>query len=124
MERKVRDDYTGEIYDLNKLHSIPLPRTVMGEERLSKSLGGNPFPHISVGRSSECGIPINIEFIFSRSVSRHHGNFILTPNGTEYQDTSKKGTIIDGKVSHGGTVSLKPGDEILLAEVYQLSYLG
>ena len=66
-------------------------------------------PSITIGRSSHCDIIVPDD-----RVSREHARISLVGGEYVYEDLSKNGSVIGGRVIHG-RATVAPGAEILLA---------
>lgn len=65
---------------------------------------------LTIGKSPSCDIVIANDY-----VSRHHATLSIVGNQYVYQDLSKNGSTIGGRVIINEKVTVAPGTEILLA---------
>lgn len=74
---------------------------------------------ITIGRDPHCDIHIDEQF---DTVSNLHAEIELKDNRLVFSDISSNGTLINNQRVQGFRVTIYPGDRILLAGVYQLSW--
>lgn len=74
---------------------------------------------ITIGRSSRCTISVDQRY---DTVSNEHANIDQQGNALVYYDHSSNGTVINGQKIHNDHVNIYPGDKILLAGVYELTW--
>lgn len=72
---------------------------------------------ITVGKSASCDIVIDNQY-----VSRVHGEISIVNNHYMYRDTSKNGTVVNGRPVNNREVEVNPNDRILLANQVQLPW--
>ena len=74
---------------------------------------------ITVGRAPDCNISIDPQW---DSVSNNHADLSLRGGALFFRDHSTNGTLINGQNLHNAEMHLTPGDTILLAGTYQLTW--
>lgn len=74
---------------------------------------------ITIGRNPQSSIVISEDYDI---VSNDHAEIVQEGNDLIFIDHSSNGTIINGQKIQGKTVNIYPGDRIILAGVYELSW--
>lgn len=74
---------------------------------------------ISIGRDSRNDIPVDERW---DTVSNRHGEITFAEGNLIFTDHSSNGTVINGQRIHNMSVGIYPGDVIMLANVYELSW--
>ncbi len=74
---------------------------------------------IRIGRANDCDIFVDA---YCRYASSYHAKIYSNGSQLIYEDTSSNGTVINNVKVHKRTVPIYPGDVILLAGHYQLSW--
>lgn len=74
---------------------------------------------ITIGRDSRCDVHIDERW---DTVSNQHADIERQGDMLLFYDHSSNGTVINGQKIHNTTVSIYPGDKILLAGVFELTW--
>ena len=65
---------------------------------------------LTIGRSSSCDIIVPDE-----NVSREHARISIVGGNYVYEDVSRNGSVIGGRIIRGERITISPGTEILIA---------